>query len=116
MESPIYSMIDHVQVLRSKRNLLEAQVGLLKSMEYLENYTLLRKKELILKIKLKKTISDLEEEIHEILKQIPKTPGIREIEEKMKDLKSLKSSKSREFHTTIESQLEEIQKKLQELG
>lgn len=108
-DSPIYSKIEYEYAISAKRNLLESQAGLLRSLQKIENYKHLRKREIMLKIKLKKNMKEIKENIKEILKNAPKTEGVKE---------HIKKINEEDSHTvfSIESELEDIQRKLMELS
>jgi len=106
----IYSKIEYENAISAKKNLLESQANLLRSLQYLENYRNLRKKELILKIKLKKNLKGIKDNIKEIIKKAPKTQGVKDHMRKKKE--------AEESHAvlSVQSELEDIQDKLRELG
>tara|TARA_Y100000310_G_C20230957_1_gene600213 strand:+ start:123 stop:443 length:321 start_codon:yes stop_codon:yes gene_type:complete len=105
--SEIYSKIESERAINSKKNLLESQASLLRSLKHLDNYKILRKKELMLKIKLKKNVKEVKDNIKEILKNAPKTEHTKKVKEKAEESHVVLS---------IESELEDIQNKLRELG
>lgn len=107
MTSPIYSKIEYEEARNSRKNLLESQAGLLRSLQHLENYRNLRKKEFMLKIKLKKNMKEIKDNIKEILKNAPKTEGTKPHKKKEEETKTVLS---------IESELSDIQDKLRELS
>ena len=111
--NPIYSKIEYTEAINTKRNILESEAALLKSIQRLNNYKALRKRELMFKIKLKKTVKETQDLVKEILKNVPKISKkeLNKIDEN--DITS--SKKSKNLPSTIESELAEIQRKLQDL-
>jgi len=108
--SIIYSKIEYEDAISAKRNLLESQANLLRILQYLNNYKSLRKKELTLKIKLKKILKEIKDNVKEVLKNAPKT---QEIKDHMKEKKEAQESHA---VLSIESELSDIQDKLRELS
>ena len=109
----IYSKIEHDSVTIIKKDLLESQASLLRSVQHLNNFKTLRKKELMLKLKLQKDVKDIEKGVKKILKEVPKTDNIREWEKEAR--KEKQQATPRPSNTGIESELEDIQNRLREL-
>lgn len=116
MENPIYSKIDYEQVISAKKEFLESQANLLRALKYAENYRTLRKRELLLKMDLRKKVVNVGTKIKEILKSVPKTEGIREIEKDYRKKRSEKNKTQDKSTLSIEAELEDIQRRLQELS
>ena len=108
--SIIYSKIEYDNAIDARRNLLESQASLLRGLQHLDNYKGLRKKEILLKIKLKKFVKEVKENVKEILKNVPKTEGIKE------RMKEKKEGEESHVVLSIEAELEDIQNKLRELS
>ncbi len=113
-EDIIYSRLSAEDAYSTQRNILEMEASLLGIMQNIEAYKELRKRELMWKIKLKRNYKTIGENIKEILKLVPKTDGIKEIEIEHKERrrKNLKTP----VGINIESELADIQKKLEEMN
>ena len=108
-----------------KKGLLQAQLSALKSEQYLQNYKKLRTQELAQKVKLKSILSQTQEEL-QVLKKILPEPlykpskhskeshfiaDLDHQEAKKQDQETAKTKAN-----NLESQLEEIQRKLKMLS
>ena len=114
-ENPIYSKIDYPNAISARRNLLESQANLLRSLQHLENYKDLRKKEIVWKIKLKNNVKEVKESVSKILKHVPKTSGVKQIETEFRE-KQKKKKKESPVKMSVEAELSDIQRRLQELS
>jgi len=115
MESPIYSKIDSRNVISAQKNFLETRASLLRSLQYLTNYKVIRKKEILMKIKLSKLVKEANTEINKLLKQVPKTENIKEMEIEYRNIRNKRAKIKDPIHANIEAELEDIQRRLQEL-
>jgi len=113
-EGAIYSRLSFEDAYETKRNILEMEAALLAMMQNIEAYKDLRRRELMWKIKLRNNYKQIEERIKDILKEVPKTEGIKQIEEEHKERK--KKGLSTSIGMSIESELMDIQKKLEEMN
>lgn len=112
-ENIIYSRLEYDNALRIKKNILKIEADLLETMQAMEEYKLLRKKEYMSKVKLKNTLKETKASIGKLLDTVPKTPGIK----KMKKENIEKQKFVEEKHDfSIEAQLKDIRKRLQELS
>jgi len=109
----LYSKIEYESALSTKRDVLELERSFLNVMQKIENYKILRKKDFVLKLKLKNTLKETKDKINQISENLPHPHGIEavklgkmETEEKFKDTKKSK----------IEQDLKEIQNKLEEMN
>lgn len=116
-ESIIYSKLSHEEFIDIKRNIWEIQASLLGMIKKIREYKELRKQELLFKINLRKKYQDINDSINKIIKDSPKTKAIKEIEAKHKEKmnKSPKINRS-QIGLSIEAELAEIQKKLEDMN
>lgn len=105
----LHIRLEYEEVVEGKRELLESQINLLEILKRVKNYKILRKRELILKGKLKNSLSLLNSEINQIQSHLPESEGELEIKEVM-------TKQETERDKNIESQLQEIREKLARLG
>ena len=119
-KSPVYSRIDYESALRGRKDLLEVQANLLRSEQHMQTFKELRKRELTHKTKLKTALRKVKEGIREIVKEVPKTAGIeppRKSHSKKKGKKKTKKKdKDQQIKTNIESELADIQRKLEQMS
>lgn len=113
VDSPIYSKIEYSEAVSAKRNLLSAQASILNIIKKIENYKILRKREFILKLKLKDDLSETKANINKILKDLPQIPKTKLLNVQDKQFKSEREIKK---SSDIESELAEIKNKLASLG
>lgn len=118
-EQLIHLKLEHGEALRLKRDLLSAQVGLLKTAKTLRSYGYFRSEELKLKAILYKEIRDVKLNIGKLQKILPKlkVPEILKREEKTETVKTTKPGAKKETHRedNLEAQLQEIQNRLNQL-
>ena len=111
-ENLLHIRLDQDELIKSKKEILSTEADLIRILQTLKKYQLLRTKELILKTRLLKKLKETKTEIkklEEILPK-PKIPRIlREIDNEKEKL-NLNPKKD-----NLEFQLEEIQKRLREL-
>ena len=119
-DSLVHVKLESSEALESKRSFLSAQINLLKVARTIKSYSVYRNRELELKIRLHKEIKELRagmSKLHRILPK-PKIPEAirkqREHHEKSHERKS-KTQKTEKHDSGIESQLQEIQRRLNEL-
>ncbi|PIN94405.1 hypothetical protein COU53_03730 [Candidatus Pacearchaeota archaeon CG10_big_fil_rev_8_21_14_0_10_30_48] len=109
----IYSKIPYEEAISTKRGILEVETSLLEIMQNIKSYRELRRKELMWKIKLKRNLGEIKEEISNILQEVPRTAGIKEIEREHHEKNQKHKSP---IGMNIEVELAEIQKKLEEMN
>ena len=112
-ESPIYSKIDYDHAHSAKRDVLNGQMEMLNMVRTIEEYKLLRKQELLLKLKLKNDLKKTKENISNFIEKSPKTEVINEAIAKNKE--KSKTKKESKGLANVESELEEIQEKLKRM-
>ncbi|MBI2004211.1 hypothetical protein HYS72_01980 [Candidatus Pacearchaeota archaeon] len=111
-ESLIHVGLNREELINSKKEILSTEADLIRILQVIKKYQLLRTNELKLKTRLFKKLKETKAEIkklEEILPK-PKIPRILLGIENKKDEFKISSKKD-----NLESQLEEIQKKLREL-
>ena len=117
-ENLIHIKLERGEALESKRDVLASQIALLKILKRINNYRVYRAREFELKLTLSKKIKELKTNLSSLQRALPtlkipkllnKNPDL-DIEEK----KSLKKSAIIK-DLSIEGQLQEIQRKLDEL-
>lgn len=111
MRAPIYSKIEYGSALDSRKNYLEIQASLLRIIKCIENYKILRKKELLDKIKLKTNSAKVKNSIKKIINDVPNAKFNFENKTMIK-----KSKKNNGRMASIESELADIQRKLEEMN
>ena len=108
---PIYSMIKHDDAVSAKKKILMAEINILNSIAYLQRYGDLRKKEMMLKIKLKNDLTDVKNHISRIIENNPKTEGIK----KVIHIKHFHVHHESQRHNELGDQLKAIQDRLNAL-
>ncbi|MFA6022939.1 MAG: hypothetical protein WC781_02520 [Candidatus Pacearchaeota archaeon] len=111
VDNSIYSKIEYGDAIVAKREILEMQRNLLNTMQKIESYKELRKKELMLKLKLKNNLKEIRERFIKINNHVPQTKGIK----KPKIIHAKMREKEVKRNLSIEEQLLDIQQKLSEL-
>ncbi|MFA5992587.1 MAG: hypothetical protein WC796_02700 [Candidatus Pacearchaeota archaeon] len=110
--APIYSMIEHDVAISAKKKLLMAEINILNSLACLQRYGDLRKKEMMLKIKLKNDLTDIKNHITKIIENNPKTEGIK----KVIHIKHFHTHHEVHRHNELGDQLADIQDRINALG
>ena len=111
-ENLLHVMFNREELINSKREILSTEADLIRILQIIKKYQMLRTNELKLKTRLFKKLKETKTEIkklEEILPK-PKIPKILQGIENKKDKFKISSKKD-----NLESQLEEIQKKLRDL-
>ena len=112
-EKLIHIKLEYEDAIQSKKNILSLEMGLLKIIQTIKEYHELRSKEFELKIKLYRHIKTLLTEIRRLQKNLPKLE-IPKILKKPETKEII--PKEKHYEESIESQLREIQEKLNSLG
>ena len=112
-EKLIHVRLEYEDAIQSKKDILSSEMDLLKIIQTIKKYHELRSKEFKLKIKLYRQIKTLLTEIRRLQKNLPelKIPKILKKHETKEII-----SKKEIANDDIESQLREIQEKLNSLG
>ncbi|MGV8152362.1 MAG: hypothetical protein ACP5OG_04725 [Candidatus Nanoarchaeia archaeon] len=95
-----------------KKEILTVEMNLLNTIKKIRNYKILRKKENIMKTKLKSSFSGLKSKLYSIESSFPIQPT-KEKDIKI-NIKELKTEKNK--NKDIQEELEEIKKKLQKIS
>lgn len=115
-ENPIYIKFDYQEALQSKRDILTSQMDLLKTARTINSYKTYRSEELGLKSKFLKSLKELKTSLGRLQRILPK-PRIPEIlkREDYIGKEQKKVSEIKPHDVSLEEQLQEIQRKLNEL-
>jgi hypothetical protein len=128
MATSIHVKLENQEALELKRNVLLLEKSLLEIVKNIREYNALRKKEFILKNKVKKDLSRLKSLILELDSSLPKEEAIKMLQKlhpeerrseaviKKQIVKAKKIQEQPRLRSDIESQIQEIQEKLARLG
>ncbi|MFH1365262.1 MAG: hypothetical protein ABIH28_01615 [archaeon] len=111
-ENPVYVQLTSEEFSTSKKDILSYQMALINMIKSIKKYNLLRDEEVAIKINLQNTLKETNENIRKIETRIPK---IEEHKHKQKSLPEKKPS-IEYYDQNLESQLEQIRRKLEEIG
>ncbi len=106
----IHVRLEYPEALKGKRDFLSLQLNLLNLLKKLKNYKVERKRELIIKAKLKNQLSLLKAQIRNLGTLLPSEEAEKQIKKKPKKKTGTVGKRS-----NIEQQLREIQDKLANL-
>jgi hypothetical protein len=113
-ENPVYCKLEYSESLKSKKEILSSQVHLLKILRTIKRYNLLRTEEFKIKAKIYKHLKEIESLLNKTRSLFPFIKLSKRI--KRQNLQKMeKSEKIERFNEDLETQLEEIQKKLKSL-
>lgn len=130
-EEPLHILLDSNHAARGKEALLSSQMGLLKSIKHIRNYSKLREQELKEQEGLKEMLSEIDSTLKEFnktlphvsksdLKQVEKIKGEEKKEKKKQKKKEKKKKKQKQKkeneNESLEQELNEVRKKLDRLG
>lgn len=112
MKALPYVQLSYEEAISGKRELLSSQANILKILKIIQNYKLLRKRELIKKDRLRIELANLKKKIRTTLIELP------EIEQENQEISSTTPTTIKELTKTksIDAELVEIQEKLAKLG
>ena len=113
-QSLIHIKLDPDELIQSKKNTLSAEANLIRILQIIKKYHNLRIKELKLKARLLKKLKETKSGITKLQLTLPKLEIPRKLIEEKKEYKKEKY-KITPKKDNLESQLEEIQRKLREL-
>ncbi len=115
-ESVVYVKLEYNEALQSKKDILASQVGLLKTIQAIRNYRVLRLEELRMKTKIYKKIKELISNIKKIKTTLPaiKIHQLKKTEEEKNLGKKIKEAHEKD--DGLEIQLQDIQSKLRDIG
>lgn len=116
-ENLIHVKLEFEEALQSKKDILSTQKDLIELLQSIKNYSAIRKEELNLKIKIHKKIKELKSNLSKLNQTVPKIkiPEILKKDEETEEKPKLKIKT--DYHDKdLESQLEEIQRRLRSLS
>ncbi|MBT96816.1 MAG: hypothetical protein QF567_00420 [Candidatus Pacearchaeota archaeon] len=119
-EDTIHIKIDYNEALQSKKDILLSEMNLLKVIKIIKKYHSSRMNELKLKLKLYKKIKGINIQMKKLQNALPKT-GISNVLKEKKSFKKIKNkkisrTKDKKKDNAVESQLKDIQNKLNSLN
>ncbi|MEA3329190.1 MAG: hypothetical protein U9Q06_00410 [Nanoarchaeota archaeon] len=112
--SPIYSKLNYKSAYAIKKNILELQADLLQTAQAINHFKLLRKKEYILKVKLKNTLKETGQAFTQLINSVPQTTGIKKTRRERSQEHENPKNNTKELN--IEAQLQDIKHRLQQLA
>ncbi len=120
----IHIRFEHDEAVFAKKELLNSEISALNTLKAFKSFKTTRRRELLLKTKFKKSLSDLKtkiEEIEQILpteeEEEPQLKLIKKLSKKKTPPKSKEAKKpEKKEYKAIENELLEIKKKLAKLG
>ncbi len=118
-EDTIYIKLDYMEALKTRRSLLSSQLSALKIAKRIEQYKNLRFQELGLKSNLNGKFKDIKSNIRRLQLTLPSGKLPKVIQKEKERVKTAEKSSERvsriRQQSDIESQLSEIQRRLEEL-
>jgi len=111
MVKNIHVRFEHEEAVYGRKELLSFQMNALQLLKKIKNYKIFRKRELILKGKFKKQLSELKHNLNEINHFFPEEKTEQEI-----DIIRKKEEIENKYNKDIEAQLREIKEKLARLS
>lgn len=116
-ENLIHVKLEYEEALQSKKEILSSEMNLIKIMKVMKHYRFLRLKELKTKLKLRQKIKEMVADIKKIKTTLPKLkiPEILQKDKTTKKLEKLEIKKEPYYDKSLESQLKDIQRKLNAL-
>jgi hypothetical protein len=112
----LHVRLDYSESLEGKKQLLSSEMNILRLLKSIKNYIKFRRRELILKTRIRKELSSLRININNLLQQFPKKIGDEEIRIKKRTGRKTKTEQEKKHMEDIESQLQDIQSKLNGLN
>jgi len=119
MSEVIHVKLEYLEALQSKKDILGSELGLLKIAKAIKRYQILRSDELKIKLRLHRKLSELKTNIGRLQQVLPKVkiPDILEEKRESPEKKIVKTKIEERAHdSSLESQLQEIQERLKQLG
>lgn len=108
-ENLLHVKLEYEESIQSKKDIISSEINLLRVIEAIKKYNILRKKELELKPKLYEKIRAITTNIKNLEKSLPKLKKAQPVTKKEKEKKI--------FHDkNLEAQLQELQEKLRLIG
>ena len=119
MTEIIHVKLEHDEALQSKRDVLGSELGILRIAKTIKKHQILRSDELKEKLRLHRKLKELKTNIGKLQQVLPKIkiPDILSRGEEFPEEHIVKSKVEKRAHdSSLESQLQEIQARLKELG
>lgn len=104
--------LDHEKAISAKKQLLSSEINILHLMKHMKNYSVLRKRELDTRNKLKTNISALKARINLSLSNLPKEGIKPKLEPKIQKVKKIMKQEEK---SSFEKELDDIKAKLTKL-
>ncbi len=108
----IHIKLEAGEAINAKKNLLSTEINILNLIKKIRDYKRARKEELKKKAKLRTELRKLINEMKILEKELPETKGVKKTREGRVKVKLIGKAKS----TKLESELEDIKRKLERLG
>jgi hypothetical protein len=117
-ENLVYVKLEYEEALESKRDILASQASLLRIIQAMRHYRLLRLEELRVKAQVYRKIKELITSINKIKENLPqiKIPSIKKKDEEKEFVKKIKDKQEIDYDDSLDSQLREIQERLRSIG
>lgn len=114
-EGLVYIKFLYKEAFIAKKDILESQIFLLKIAKIIRSYNIYRTKEIELKISLYKKMKELNSSISKLHKILPKAKIPEILHRIPQEERYSKPRKEKVYDRTIEEQIEEIEKRLNEI-
>jgi len=113
-ENSVYIQLSQNEAANSQRDILSYQMELIKMVKSIKKYELLKECEMRVKIELKKIIKDFNEDMRNLESNFPKVDKYSK-KEKNQAIPE-KKVEIEYYDESLETQLEQIRRKLEEIG
>lgn len=114
-DNVIHIKFNRPEAVQAKRDLLFTEKDILQTLRHLKKYHLLRKKELTLKTKAKKRLQEVNKDVNDLKKKLPKVKRPEILKEEEKEAKSEEKQPEKIDYSNIDKELDDIQEKLVQL-
>lgn len=104
--------VDHGDAIESKRHVLNSELHLIQMLKRVKSYRNYRKKELNFKIELKANVTYVKNKINEVIASMPE---LKEIKQEKKVTSSKSNDTGKKEVNTLQTELEDIKRRLQAL-
>ncbi len=119
MSEVIHVKLEYNEALQSKKDILNSEIGLLKIAKAIKKHQILRSDEFKIKLKLHRKLKELKTNIGKLQQSLPKIkiPEILEGKREFFEEHLVKPKVEKRAHDiSLETQLQEIQERLKQLG
>lgn len=119
MTEVIHIKLEYNEALQSKKDILNTELGLLKIAKAIKKHQILRSDELKTKLRLHRKLKELKTNITKLQQVLPKIKIPKILEEKREEKEekiTTQKIEKRAHDNSLELQLQEIQKRLRQLG